>query len=128
MFADRAPPDHVLLTTFVGGVRNPGLALASEATVARAVQEDLQHLLGVQGDPLFLRVRQWRYAIPQYELGYQRFERLIDEIEAGNPGFVLAGNYRDGLSVADAMTSGYAGAKRLVQRGKPFAVPETAAS
>src|SRR5690625_2493826 len=53
LFPNRAPKDHVLLTTFVGGTRNPDLANASEKTIRRIVLENLQALLGIRGEPVF---------------------------------------------------------------------------
>jgi oxygen-dependent protoporphyrinogen oxidase len=50
-------------------------------------------------------VQVWPKAIPQYVLGYGRFKEIADDVERRNPGFVLAGTYRDGVSLGDAITS-----------------------
>jgi oxygen-dependent protoporphyrinogen oxidase len=55
----------------------------------------------------------FRHAIPQYDVGYGRFKALMDEIETNAPGLFLAGNYRDGISLADSIVSGHKVAARV---------------
>lgn len=114
LFPGRAPEDQVLLTTFLGGARDPDLGRASLATQRAAVQSDLEVLLGVRSDPTFVRRVQWQHAIPQYTLGYGRVKALISRMEQVHPRLFLAGNYRNGVSIGDAMASGDRAARRLV--------------
>ncbi len=115
LFPDRAPSGRVLLTTFVGGARHPALGRADEDALADVVQHDLGRLLGLSGDPKFVRHVRWARAIPQYALGYGRVQALLDRLEAECPGFYLAGNYRAGVSVGDAAASGDDAARRLTE-------------
>ncbi|MDX1547264.1 MAG: FAD-dependent oxidoreductase, partial [Rhodothermales bacterium] len=55
----------------------------------------------------------WRHGIPQYTPGYDAVLRHLGALEAAHPGLYFAGNYRDGVSVPDAMASGEAAAQRL---------------
>jgi len=113
VFPDRAPDDHVTLTTFVGGTRQPELTrLGAEALVA-LTGEELTHLVGAFGEPAFQHVVVWPRAIPQYVLGYGRWLDLLDQVESANPGLALAGAYRDGVSLGDALSSGLAAGDRL---------------
>jgi oxygen-dependent protoporphyrinogen oxidase len=52
-------------------------------------------------------------AIPQYNLGYERFRNLMAAMETESPGLFLAGHYRDGISVSDCIVSGEKVAGRL---------------
>jgi oxygen-dependent protoporphyrinogen oxidase len=106
LFSGRAPEGHVTLTTFVGGARQPELALAGEETITAAVERDLGDLLGARGTPAFRVVQVWPRAIPQYNIGYSTYTAAMDRIENSNPGLFLAGSYRNGVSVGDVMTSG----------------------
>lgn len=106
LFPARAPEGHVLFTTFIGGTRRPELGSADEATVLRTVREDLRALLGAFGEPAFVHTRHWDRAIPQYRVGYGAVKETIDRLETENPGFFMCGNYRRGISVSDAATSG----------------------
>ncbi len=108
IFPGRAPDGEVLLTTFVGGTRNPDLASRSEDELHQVVRNDLKVLLGLGlGDEPTLRRRVfWPHAIPQYTRGYDAVIEAVDQAEARMPGFFLAGNYRQGVSVGDTACSG----------------------
>jgi oxygen-dependent protoporphyrinogen oxidase len=112
LFPGRAPEGHVLLTTFVGGARNPSLAEQSRASVQEVVERDLDRLLGVQGDSVFARHIEWPRAIPQYTLGYGEVKGTLRTLESEHEGLFFAGNYRQGVAVSDAMASGADAASR----------------
>jgi oxygen-dependent protoporphyrinogen oxidase len=113
LFPDRAPDGHVLLTAFVGGTRDADFVQSDPQTLTARVLDDLRNLLGTRGEPTFRVVQIWPKAIPQYVLGYGRFKDIADQTERANPGLVLAGTYRDGISLVDAMRSGEQAASRV---------------
>lgn len=106
LFPGRAPAGHVALTTFVGGVRQPELARLDEGALLGLVREELAALLGVRGEPAFVSVRRWPRAIPQYNLGFQRFKDACAAVESAAPGLFIGGNCRDGISLANCIESG----------------------
>ncbi len=106
LFPGRAPPGHVAITTFIGGVRSPQLAQLDDAALKQVVREELGELLGVRGDPAFFNVRRWPRAIPQYTLGYARFKAIFEAVESSAPGLYIGGNARDGISLANCIASG----------------------
>ena len=113
IFPDRAPPDHVMLTAFAGGTRDPDFVQADPQTLTARVLDELRVLLGTRGEPSFKAIQLWPKAIPQYVLGYGRFKDILEQAEQNNPGLVLAGTYRDGVSLGDAMGSGERAAVRM---------------
>ncbi len=113
LFARRAPEGHLTLTSYIGGERYPELALLPPGEIYKLVEHDLQRLLGVKGAPTFQHCAVYPKAIPQYNLGYGRYRRLMDEIEATVPQFYFAGNYRDGISLSDSIISGCKMAERV---------------
>jgi oxygen-dependent protoporphyrinogen oxidase len=115
LFPERAPEGHVMLTAFVGGTRDPDFIQADPHTLTARVLDDLRALLGVRGEPTFRAVQVWPKAIPQYVLGYGRFKDIADQMERTNPGLVLAGTYRDGVSLGDAIASGERAASRTAE-------------
>ncbi len=123
LFPDRAPDDHVLLTTFVGGARAPDRATLDSSALQSVVESDLDRLLGVAGTPVFQRHVHWPNAIPQYNIGYGAVTETLDELERQHPRLAFAGNYRQGVSVGDALTSGVEAAHRLLDR---FPIRESA--
>ncbi|MGH7508396.1 MAG: protoporphyrinogen oxidase [Gemmatimonadales bacterium] len=115
LFPGRAPEGHVMLTAFVGGTRDPDFVHADGQTLTARVLDDLRPLIGTQGEPTFRAVQIWPKAIPQYVLGYGRFKDIAEDAERRNPGLVLAGTYRDGISLGDAIGSGEQAARRVAQ-------------
>jgi oxygen-dependent protoporphyrinogen oxidase len=113
LFPDRAPDGHVLLTAFVGGTRDPDFVQSDPQTLTARVLDDLRPLLGTRGEPTFRAIQVWPKAIPQYVLGYGRFKDIAEQMERTNPGLVLAGTYRDGVSLGDAIGSGERAAGRI---------------
>ena len=106
LFPNRAPGGHVLLSSYVGGERQPELAALPPDELVKLVCADLRGLLGVQGDPVFTHTKIWPRAIPQYNVGYGKFKQLLTDIEARSPGLFFAGSYRDGVSLGDSIVSG----------------------
>jgi protoporphyrinogen/coproporphyrinogen III oxidase len=114
MFAQRAPDDVVVLTSFVGGRRNAQAALAPDAHIAADVVRSNAHLLGA-GAPMFSAVKRWPRAIPQYDLGHLQRIETVAALEAQVPGLTLCGNWRGGVSVADCIKAGHEQAAQVIQ-------------
>jgi oxygen-dependent protoporphyrinogen oxidase len=57
----------------------------------------------ISGKPQLQKYKYWSKAIPQYNIGYIEHERYFDEFEKKNPGIILSGNYRGGISVGDCI-------------------------
>jgi oxygen-dependent protoporphyrinogen oxidase len=104
-----------MLTAFVGGTRDPDFVQADPQTLTARVLDDLRPLLGTRGEPTFRSLQVWPKAIPQYVLGYGRFKEIADDVERRNPGLVLAGTYRGGVSLGDAIGSGEQAAARIAE-------------
>jgi oxygen-dependent protoporphyrinogen oxidase len=113
MFENRAPHDHVLLTVFAGGARNPALLHQSPDQIAHAAMDDLRSLLGIKGTPVFADVVKIDRSIPQYNVGYGAVKRLMERVETASPGIFFAGNFCHGISVSDCIASGAAAAERV---------------
>lgn len=106
IFPDRAPAGHVLLTTFVGGMRHPELAARPDSELFDIVRKDLTRLLGCRRNPVFERRVHWTHAIPQYQVGYSAVIDSIQRLEKSMPGWFMAGNYRSGVSVGESAACG----------------------
>jgi protoporphyrinogen/coproporphyrinogen III oxidase len=115
LFAGRAPAGHVTLTSYVGGVRAPELALRPVDELEAMTVADLRVLLGVKGRPTFRHCVLYPKAIPQYEIGYGRFKDLMASLEREAAGLFFAGHYRDGISLGDSILSAQAAAERMAR-------------
>jgi oxygen-dependent protoporphyrinogen oxidase len=106
LFPNRAPAGHLTLTSYVGGERHPDLAALPEEQLFELTHQDLARLLGIRGKPTFRSLAYYPKAIPQYNLGYGRYRKLMTEIEGREDTLFFAGHYRDGISLGDSIVSG----------------------
>ena len=105
LFGNRAPDGLVLLTTFVGGMRQPELARLGEHEIADGVQAEHAAVLGTPARAEFVRVTHWPRAIPQYTLGHHARIACIEETERNFPGLFFCANYRGGGAIGDCVKS-----------------------
>ena len=81
----------------------------------KRVHADLERTLGLRESPQLLGVTRWPRAIPQPDGDHPRRMAGIRQQLAELPGLELAGAYRGGVAVADALASGVRG--RAAARG-----------
>ncbi|MCE9639808.1 MAG: protoporphyrinogen oxidase [Betaproteobacteria bacterium] len=105
LFENRAPRGLALLTTFVGGMRQPELARLNDDEIAAIVQAEHVALLGAPARAQFVRVRHWERAIPQYTLGHAARMAAIETAERRFPGVFFCANYRGGVAIGDCIKS-----------------------
>jgi protoporphyrinogen/coproporphyrinogen III oxidase len=113
LFPHRAPAGHVVITCYVGGMRAPQLATRDTAAVVELALADLRPMLSVRGKPVFVHHAAFPKAIPQYEVGFGQFRNWMNQFESNAPGILLAGHFRDGISLSDSIVSGDRAAERI---------------
>lgn len=106
LFPGRAPRGHVALTVMIGGMRQPELASLPTEKLLETVRPDLTALLGVEGEPSFMRHTFWPRAIPQYNLGHELFQAAMAGAERVHPGLFIGGQARDGIAVPACIAAG----------------------
>jgi oxygen-dependent protoporphyrinogen oxidase len=115
LFPGRAPEGHVAVTTFVGGTRQPDLALGEDDTIQLTVRAELKPLLKLRRSPAMWATTRWEQAIPQYNLGHlARLERIAT-VERDHPGLTFCANWRGGISVGDCIKSADQTAARVAE-------------
>ncbi len=120
LFASRTFPHHApagreLLRVFLGGTHRPDLLRRPDEELTETALAGIRELLGVTGAPELVRVDRFIKAIPQYNVGHrQRLERITEALRP-HAGLVLAGSYRDGVSVSDRVAAGFAAADESCQ-------------
>jgi oxygen-dependent protoporphyrinogen oxidase len=115
LFPERVADGRVLLTTFVGGARDPERAFAPEGRLIDIAYREHRRFLGASTPPVFAHVERWKKAIPQYEFGHLDRVAAAAQLEEENPGLYLSGAYRDGVSVTDCWKAGRSVAERVLQ-------------
>jgi oxygen-dependent protoporphyrinogen oxidase len=113
MFDGRAPDGTVLLTTFVGGRRNPEMLALSDDALGKAVHAELADLVGARAAPAWQEIVRWPKAIPQYDIGHLDRLRPVEAAEAAVPGLHFFANYRGGVSVGDRIQHGDTAASQV---------------
>lgn len=113
LYPGRAPEGHVALTVFIGGMRQPDLARLPVDQILARINPDLRDLVGAEGPPVFMRHAFWPRAIPQYVLGYERWQEVMAGLEKQHAGLFIGGNARDGISVPDCIKGGQKLAERV---------------
>jgi oxygen-dependent protoporphyrinogen oxidase len=112
-FASRAPVGKIVLRTFVGGALQPELFGRSDEELTQLVCSELGDILGVRGEPTFVRVSRHERAMPQYHVGHGERVARIKALVARHPRLALAGNAYEGVGIPDCVQSGEASAGRL---------------
>jgi protoporphyrinogen/coproporphyrinogen III oxidase len=103
LFPNRAIADKASFTLFVGGARDPKVASYDRELIIKKVRSEFETLMRIVGEPVYRSYKLWPKAIPQYNLGYVEHENYFDKFEKENPGILIAGNYREGISVGDCI-------------------------
>ena len=103
LFTDRAPAAMSLVTTFIGGARNPEAANARDAELVSTIHGELQSVLGISSEPGVIAITRYQRSIPQYNIGHFARVQKIESLLRSNPGMQLIGNYLHGVSTGDCI-------------------------
>jgi len=114
LFPNRAPEDKAAFTLFVGGARDPMISTENKELLIKRIRDEFETIMKINADPVYLSYKFWPKAIPQYNIGYIEHENSFVKFEKENIGLILAGNYRDGISVGDCIKS----AERILNKIK----------
>lgn len=112
-YEGRAPEGKALIRVFVGGYQGQHLVERSDAELSALCRRELSDLIGVEGEPDFVRVVRYQKAMPQYHVGHLSRVSRIDALIAQHPGLALAGNAYRGVGIPDAVKSGEDAARRI---------------
>lgn len=83
-FPDRAPDEHVVVRTFLGGALDPEALELDDAMLIERSHRDLAQLIGAKALPLSSMVSRFRQSMPQFDVGHLArvadLRRQVDEI------------------------------------------------
>ncbi len=97
-FPAQAPAGATLLRTLLGGARDPGALDLPDGEMLALVRRELDHFLGGDPAPDFVRIIRHDYGIPQYTLGHLARLDEIERAAAAVPGLHLLGNGFHGIA------------------------------
>ena len=113
-FPERVPEEYVMLRCFVGGAMQEELAEMEENAIGNMVKEELLNLMGIDCEPVFLKVFQYKKSNVQYRVGHAT---LIESIRAklkNFPGIFVAGSAYTGIGIPDCIRDGTQAAKDAI--------------
>jgi len=114
IFSKRAPEDCILLSSYIGGARDPAAVNLSTSESINAVLSDISPLLGIHADPLMARVDRHQKALPLYHGDYQKKLIAINQELQALPGLHIEANYIGGVSIRDRIVSSKKTAAEIV--------------
>jgi protoporphyrinogen/coproporphyrinogen III oxidase len=112
-FGGRAPEGQAVFRTFVGGALQPELLKHTDDELVRIVRSELAELLGLRGEPTFVKVARHERSMPQYHVGHSDRVMRIKALMGRHHRLSLAGNAYEGVGVPDCIQSGEDAAERL---------------
>jgi oxygen-dependent protoporphyrinogen oxidase len=115
IFPNRAPEGYVLLRTMMGGARASHLADEDEQKIIDVVLSELGHILGIPGEPDFVKVYRHEKAIPQYNVGHAGRVEAADAFMERHRRLYLAGNAFRGISVNDCIEHAFTLSEKILE-------------
>ncbi len=111
----RAPADHALLRTFIGGARDPQMLERDDRELVALSLRALQPLVGIHGSPLFTRVYRWTRANAQHEVGHLERMAALDRALERHPGLFVTGSGFRGVGIPDCVADGRTTAMKVLE-------------
>ena len=106
LFPGRAPKGKELLTCFVGGTFEPEAIDWPDDRVWEVVCSEIKSALATSDVPRPVALFRQRQAIPQYNIGHQRWLAAVKDELRKTPGLFMTGNYLEGISVPGCIEQG----------------------
>jgi len=110
----RAPPGHALVRAFVGGAHDAETASLPEDELGSLARAELESLLDISGEPLFVRVFRYIGASPQPMVGHSdrvaRIQLRLQDV----PGLHVIGNAYEGVGIPDCVRLAERAAARIL--------------
>ncbi len=106
LFPDRAPKARELVTCFLGGMFEPEAVEWPDERVWETVCTELQRALQTSERPEPVALLRHHHAIPQYNVGHQRWAASVKAELKQTPGLFITSNYLEGLSVPACIEQG----------------------
>ena len=105
-FPARVPEKYVMLRCFVGGAMQEELAELDEDAIGIMVREELLDLMGIDREPVFLKVFRYKKSNVQYQVGHAKLIESVRTELKSSPGLFVTGSAYDGIGIPDCIRDG----------------------
>lgn len=102
-FPFRVPDELAAIRTFIVDQEANALLSAPEESIVELVRDDLERLVGIRSNPIFVRTYRWPNSMPQYTIGHAERQTKMQECLEYLPGIHLTGNAYDGVGIPDCV-------------------------
>ncbi len=115
IFPNRAPKGMALMRTMIGGARHPEIVPFNELDLKFAAETELQDIIGINGEPEFVRIIPTEKAIPQYTPGHGRKIKKLEALLKAQGGIFFTGNAFKGIGLNDCVKSSLDTADKVIK-------------
>jgi oxygen-dependent protoporphyrinogen oxidase len=107
-FSGRAPEKGMMFSFFIGGIKAERLTEFPDKEIENIVVREFHEMLRfpMNVEPDMIHIARHVHAIPQYEKSTGERLETIERLQNRYPGLILAGNIRNGISMADRILQG----------------------
>lgn len=106
MFPNRAPENHIVFETLVGGRRHPEKLLLDDGDITRKAFEDVREVLKLPNAPAYTTVLRSNGCIPQLERNYPRLLEWRNKLMLLQKTLHICGFGWEGIGLNDMMKNG----------------------
>jgi oxygen-dependent protoporphyrinogen oxidase len=97
----------------LGGAGDPSVINLPDEELWSVVRHEIGPLIGMRGEPAFLRIFRWKEGIPQFTLGHRERRRKLEELAEHRQGLYLVGNAYYGVGLNDCVKMAHTVAGRI---------------
>ena len=109
----RAPNGKILLTSFIGGARQPHMSAKTDIALNEILDREFKETLGITARPEKEWIQRWEKSIPQYTVGQTERENSLALTESKNAGLHFHGAFRNGISLMQVIRGGHSLAQKI---------------
>ena len=114
-FPKRVPEEYVMLRCFVGGAMREELAELDEDSIGTMVREELLDIMGIDCEPVFLKIFRYKKSNVQYQVGHAALIESVRKELQSFPGLVVTGSAYTGIGIPDCIRDGASAAKEVIE-------------
>ena len=76
---------------------------------------ELKEIMGIEAEPVLVRIFRWEKAMPQYVVGHGERIKEIEELMSKHPGLYLTGSAYHGIGISDTVREAEVAAKKVLR-------------
>lgn len=114
LFANRAPDNKTLLSSYIGGARQAHLTKLNDSKTTDCVLTDLKSILGIKAAPEMVRIDRHKQALPLYHGNYLQRIQAVQEALQQHDGLSIVANFIGGVSIRDRIACAQTRAREII--------------